>query len=346
MKKILYFLLMLILSFTLAFLIAINLNLIHIEFINPIKKNADDYINNGLKLDDENLSNSNGTEDRFYYNQLSDIAKIIYDKLIDEKDKLKTGTAEIYFLENEFDSLLDKNNGMTVLSEEYQNAADAIRYDNVDLFYIDFTKMALKTITYTRGRDRSYTVYLAPLEENGDYLQDDATKDEVDDMLLAIEEKTATILENANGSNYQKIQYIHNWLIDNVKYDSTYIKENNRNIYGTLINGEVVCEGYAKTFKYLMDKLEIPCIIVSGEAVNSEGTSENHMWNYVKINNVWYSVDVTWDDPILLNDGTLTDEYRYKYFCQGDNINSNHYLTHTITDDGQEYELPELYHKE
>ena len=70
------------------------------------------------------------------------------------------------------------------------------------------------------------------------------------------------------------------------------------------------------------------------------------MWNYVKINNVWYSVDVTWDDPILLNDGTLTDEYRYKYFCQGDNINSNHYLTHTITDDGQEYELPELYHKE
>ena len=78
MKKILYFLLMLILSFTLAFLIAIKLNLIHIEFINPIKKNADDYINNGLKLDDENLSNSNGTEDRFYYNQLSDIAKIIY----------------------------------------------------------------------------------------------------------------------------------------------------------------------------------------------------------------------------------------------------------------------------
>ena len=133
---------------------------------------------------------------------------------------------------------------------------------------------------------------------------------------------------------------------DNIKYDTTYSKPNTRNIYGALISGEVVCEGYAKSFKYLLDKLGIPCILVSGEAVNSEGKRENHMWNYVKINEIWYAVDVTWDDPIILNNGELNKENRYKYFCQGDNIDSNHFISNKITTNGQEFEYPELYHKE
>ena len=95
-----------------------------------------------------------------------------------------------------------------------------------------------------------------------------------------------------------------------------------------------------------MDKLDIPCILVSGEAVNSEGKRENHMWNYVKINEIWYAVDVTWDDPIILNNGELNKENRYKYFCQGDNIDSNHFISNKITTNGQEFEYPELYHKE
>lgn len=235
---------------------------------------------------------------------------------------------------------------MTVLSEEYQNAADSIRYDVMDLYYIDFTKMALRTITYTRGRNKSYDVFLAPLEENGTYLADGLTTEDIEIMEGRIKEETDKILENVKGTNYQKIQYVHNYIIDHISYDQTYEAKHNRNIYGALIYRDVVCEGYAKTFKYLLDELEIPCIIVGGEAINSEGVSEKHMWNYVKINDIWYSVDVTWDDPILTNGGKLPDDYRYKYFCQGDNINENHYLSKTITTNGQEYEYPELYHKE
>ena len=231
---------------------------------------------------------------------------------------------------------------MGLLSEEYQNATDALRYDQMDLFYIDFTKMALKTITYTRGNFKSYDVYFAPMEENGNYLFDNLNKDQILVMENKIEDISSKIVDDATGTNYQKIQYIHNWLIDNVQYDLTYNAENNRDIYGAFVNGSVVCEGYAKSFKYLLDKLEIPCILVSGKAINSKNETENHMWNYVKINEIWYGVDVTWDDPIIENNDDLPDEYRYRYFCQGNNISQNHFLSNAITANCQEYEYPEL----
>lgn len=62
-KKIFSFLFSLFLS-TLIVLgvvyILIRLDVIHVDFINPTKKKSiDEYINNGLKLDDEGLSLSN-----------------------------------------------------------------------------------------------------------------------------------------------------------------------------------------------------------------------------------------------------------------------------------------------
>lgn len=70
------------------------------------------------------------------------------------------------------------------------------------------------------------------------------------------------------------------------------------------------------------------------------------MWNYVQINEIWYSVDVTWDDPILINSSILPESSRYKYFCQGDNINTNHFVANVITQGFQSFEYPKLYHKE
>ena len=345
MKKFLTIVLSLILYALVIFVILDKTNTIDVKIIKK-EKSEDEYINNGLILSDENLSQSNGKEDKFYYNQLDKTAKIIYDKLVENKEILKSGTAQIEFTRNEFDNLLRKSDGLNILSNEYQNAVDALRYDNVEFYYIDFSKMILKTITYTRGRDVSYKVYLACNENEENYLDESITKDDIDIQIEELEKKADEILKGAQGSNYQKIQYIHNWLIDNIKYDTTYSKPNTRNIYGALISGDVVCEGYAKSFKYLLDKLDIPCILVSGEAINSEEKRENHMWNYVKINEIWYTVDVTWDDPIILNNGELSKESRYKYFCQGDNIYINHFASAKITANGQEFEYPELYHKE
>jgi hypothetical protein len=61
-----------------------------------------------------------------------------------------------------------------------------------------------------------------------------------------------------------------------------------------------VCEGYAKAFKVLCDRLQIPCVLVDGDAKSSlNGQPGGHMWNYVCLSGRWYAVDVTWNDPYV-----------------------------------------------
>lgn len=63
------------------------------------------------------------------------------------------------------------------------------------------------------------------------------------------------------------------------------------NIAGVFTGEGAVCEGYAKTFKYMLDVAEIDNIYISGM-----GNGDSHAWNAVKIGSEWCLVDVTWDD--------------------------------------------------
>ena len=139
MKKFLTIVLSLILYALVVLIILDKTNTVDVKIIKK-EKSDDEYINNGLILSNENLSQSNGKEDKFYYNQLDNIAKIIYDKLIENKENLKSGTEQIEFTKNEFDNLLRKSDGLNILSNEYQNAVDALRYDDVEFYYVDFSK--------------------------------------------------------------------------------------------------------------------------------------------------------------------------------------------------------------
>ena len=107
MKKFLTIVLSLILYALVVLIILDKTNTVDVKIIKK-EKSDDEYINNGLILSNENLSQSNGKEDKFYYNQLDNIAKIIYDKLIENKENLKSGTEQIEFTKNEFDNLLRK----------------------------------------------------------------------------------------------------------------------------------------------------------------------------------------------------------------------------------------------
>ncbi len=63
------------------------------------------------------------------------------------------------------------------------------------------------------------------------------------------------------------------------------------NIAGVFTGEGAVCEGYAKTFKYMLDVAGINNIYISGM-----GNGDSHAWNAVKIGSEWCLVDVTWDD--------------------------------------------------
>ena len=116
-------------------------------------------------------------------------------------------------------------------------------------------------------------------------------------------------------SDYEKILTIHDYIINNSKYDERLFMEGivspeSYSSYGILILGRGVCEGYAKSMKYLLDGVGIESMIVIGE---SKG--ENHAWNLVKIDDEYYHIDSTWDDPVT-NDGS--NVLRYNFFNLND----------------------------
>lgn len=312
-------------------------NKVEVENDEPI----DIYINNDLSIDDEDLIENKRTENDYFYSQLDDYGKIIYDKLVRNSENLKSGNYVVNF-NNDFSEML-LNGEDEKLKTSYKNAVDCIRYDRMDMFYIDFTKMYLKIEKTTRGNDVSYNVYIEKGDdENNYFIEGIESQEQLEGILNQIEEKKKEILNNVSGTNYQKTLQIHDFLIDNLAYDETYSRANNDNLIGVFYDGNVVCEGYAKAFKYLLDGLEIPCILVIGDAVNSVGTSEKHMWNYVKINDEWYAVDVTWDDPILVGAATLSDESRYRYFCRKSDFKNNHFSDGVISVNGTEFMYPKL----
>ena len=123
-------------------------------------------------------------------------------------------------------------------------------------------------------------------------------------MIDRIEQITALISEKlANSSSYNKVMFVFDYLIDNTVYDSLSYENFNKgvedanlefacNIYGTLFKQRALCEGYAKTFQFLMGRLGIDSIYITGISKD-----QGHAWNYVKLDGTWYAIDVTWCDP-------------------------------------------------
>ncbi len=122
----------------------------------------------------------------------------------------------------------------------------------------------------------------------------------------AVVEKLSTI--KINGINrHEKLKSIHDYLADNIVYDNTISESNIFDVYGALVNGVCVCEGYAEATKLLCDREGIPCLNVIGT-----GDGGAHKWNYVQMNDdKWYLYDATWDDQ-----GVNTF---YSYFLIGRN---------------------------
>ena len=92
-----------------------------------------------------------------------------------------------------------------------------------------------------------------------------------------------------------------------------------------------------------MNEIGIENTIVIGTGTNSRNETESHAWNYVNLNNKWYGIDVTWDDPIISGGGILTNKSRYGYFLKGSQtMNENHVQSGRFTEKGKMFQYPEL----
>ncbi|MCQ2514786.1 MAG: hypothetical protein MJ089_06855 [Ruminococcus sp.] len=129
-------------------------------------------------------------------------------------------------------------------------------------------------------------------------------------------DKIQEIVSNApdNASDFELELYINDYICDNCVYDYTVAETKNfvgdtSDAYGVLVEGNAVCEGYARAVNLLCNEFGIECVNVSGMS-----KTQNHIWNCVKINGEWYQLDVTWNDP-----DTEDDELaRYMFFNLND----------------------------
>lgn len=125
----------------------------------------------------------------------------------------------------------------------------------------------------------------------------------------AAAEMLADIKATPSLTDLQKLLLLHDRIAVRCEYDykgyEKYVKAANGNpyvqisdyidpesfgMYGTLVLGVSVCEGYARTYQYMLNELGIENYLCSSVDLC-------HVWNIVKLGGEYYHVDITFDDP-------------------------------------------------
>lgn len=289
-----------------------------------------------------NIDYGNVNIDKFFYNQLEEPAKIIYKAFESNKEQMKSGNFQVE-LGNSFDDILNGVGGSDELGKYYQSAIEAYTYDNPDVFYLSPNKIYLNMETIQRGNRTSYNVYINNGTQNNYFIDEFSSMSQVNEALNQINIIRDELISKRTGNNVNDIKMVHDYLVDNTIYDTSLSKPNIYNMYGALINKEAVCEGYARAFKYIMDGMNIPCVLAIGQGTNSKGQTENHAWNYIEVNGAWYAIDCTWDDPVVQGGGIVSQTSKYKYFLRGSNeFLKDHTPSGHFTPDGMLFTYPQI----
>lgn len=120
---------------------------------------------------------------------------------------------------------------------------------------------------------------------------------------------------NDHQSDYDKVLALHDYLKRTIQYDEVSYRarlaktaDDAHTIIGPLLKKKGVCEGFAKSLKYLCDKIGVECHCVNGTGSSSIERG-GHAWNIVRINGYYHHVDVTWDNQFV--DDSRVPMYAY-----------------------------------
>ena len=103
-------------------------------------------------------------------------------------------------------------------------------------------------------------------------------------------------------SDDDKVLKIHDYIINNTRYDINKVNEASYTALGPLFNGTAVCSGYADLMAIFLNKFGIK---------NYKIASNTHVWNALFINGEWLHLDLTWDDPITKNSDVDTLQHDF-----------------------------------
>ncbi len=253
---------------------------------------------------------SNGTQidaTKYFYNQLTANQKSLYDQILaaGPVGTIEVNMTGITITGTGNSSTAQKNAGNNAM-QDVMMAITALNEDNPLFFWASGFGISYGG-TNARNGLSSYIYTITALTiimkfDTNHY----SNYNDIKTKLNAVNAKYKTI-PVYGVSRHEKLKSIHDYLANNIVYDNTISKSNIYDVYGALINGVCVCEGYAEAFKLLCDREGIPCITVVGT-----GNGGAHKWNMVQMEDgEWYTLDATWDDQ-----GSKT---YYSYFIIGSN---------------------------
>ena len=165
----------------------------------------------------------------------------------------------------------------------------------------------------------TYTYDVKTLEPSLIKMKLNCEESEISGMQEKIDAAAKILLQEAEGlGEYEKSEFFYKEIVEKVEYVDG---DNAHNIYGALVDGKAVCEGYAKAYQYLMTKSGVMTLYVHGNATSDpKEPLEAHGWNLVKINGNWYQTDCTWGDPLQKegSENMRTVNYSYLNVTAGD----------------------------
>ena len=196
------------------------------------------------------------------------------DKYVGDSDKFKE---YIISEAKNFNEMIDVRSYNLPVDEKVIEAVAVVLYKEApELFNID-------SIAYSYMGDTIHYInveYICTPEEYRVMLNE---CEAVADRMLADIKATPTLTEA------EIALLIHDRLAMICTYDRKMQNVNKFDIYGALVDGLAVCEGYTKSYTYLLDKMGIKSEFCASKELA-------HAWNIIYIDGKPYHADVTWDD--------------------------------------------------
>jgi|GEM_PF-6645339 len=236
-----------------------------------------------------------------------------------------------------------------------QAVYSAFRQDHPEVFWISNRQWCTSVTTESQqGEKRSYIyLILRNSSNNADLRGEGYVESTIRLDIARVNQNISKILNGMpeHGTRAELVRYFNNWLTTHNAYNTLVADGAKAESAGYLsaLEGRTgakgpVCSGYAGAMKTLCDRVEIPCVIV---------TSESHAWNNVEIEGKWYAVDVTYNDPQIVDeqgrrvserDGAISGHESEEYLLigsetlnkEGKTFSSTHKVTNSIPLEGLE----------
>ncbi len=254
------------------------------EEISPYKKNY-------------SLSYVNNTENFIPYS-FQDLMDIVYTSINNR------WTNFTFYCPSEY---VQCQNDMGIIS---QNSTILTHINNFVHPYNSFTN--IKMIISESGEINFKIDYL--YEEEKIILIDDEVDRLIDELI------------NNEDSDEDKIKTIHDHIINNASYDIA-VNKNEETIYdsstayGPLFEGVAICNGYTDLMSIFLTKMGYENLKVATTPDEISYANTGHIWNIVKLDDEWFHIDLTWDDPTLDEDPTREFLYHTYFLVTTEELN-------------------------